>query len=76
MPLVQKLWSSYGLTGWKVISLNSDEPYSVHAILSWKDEQSYQNALQSEETKEILGDVKNFSDQGPTFLKGKVVGSS
>ena len=76
MPLAQKLWSSHGLTGWKVVKLPEDQPFSVHAILEWVDEESTQKALGGEDTKTIMDDVPNFTDSKPTIIFGPVVGSS
>ncbi len=32
MPLVSKLWTKHGMTGWHVCKLDSDSPYIVHAV--------------------------------------------
>ncbi|KAI5271292.1 hypothetical protein E4T47_05397 [Aureobasidium subglaciale] len=76
MPLVYKNWNQYGLKSWSVVQFPSDAEYCVQAILEWDTEESCQKALQSAEVSTVMGDVKNFSDKSPTFLAGKVVGSS
>ena len=76
MPLVQKRWSQYGLQSWKVLKFGDDAPHCVQATLEWGDMSEFQNAAQSEEAKEVLGDIKNFSDKDPVLMPGDVVGTS
>ena len=80
MPLVEKYWAPYGLTDWKVIEFQPDQngskPYSVQAVMMWKDGESLQRALAGDEAEKVFGDVPNFSNKSPTFLMGTVVGSS
>ncbi|SMR42384.1 unnamed protein product [Zymoseptoria tritici ST99CH_1A5] len=71
MPLVQKKWSSHGLTSWKVVKLSDDAPYAVLATLEFKDTASWQAAATSPEAKEVLGDVPNFSDKEPVIMSGE-----
>lgn len=79
VPLVQKNWGPYGLTDWKIVEFapgpDGSKPYSVQAILTWKDEESLKNALAGGEAATVFGDVPNFSNQSPLFVAGKVVGS-
>lgn len=79
MPLVQKHWGPYGLEDWSVVEFaagpDGSKPYSIQAILTWKDGESLQKALAGEEAAIVFGDVKNFSNKGPLFLAGSVVGS-
>jgi uncharacterized protein (TIGR02118 family) len=76
MPLVYKNWSQFGLKSWSVVEFPSDSEYCVMALLNWESEDSSKKALTSDTVSAVMDDVKNFSDQGPTFLSGKVVGSS
>ncbi|KAK8200712.1 hypothetical protein M8818_006027 [Zalaria obscura] len=76
MPLVQKLWGPAGLKGWKVIKFGDDAPYSVQATLEWDSMEDFQKAAAGEHTKEIMGDVTNFSNQHPHLMPGEVVGSA
>ena len=79
MPLVQKHWAQYGLTDWKVVEFNpgpdGSKPYSVQAILTFKDGEALKAALGSGEAATVFGDVPNFSNKSPVFLAGELVGS-
>ena len=79
MPLVQKNWGPYGLEDWKVVELapspDGSKPYSIQAILTWKDGESLQKALAGPEAATVFGDVPNFSNKSPVFLAGQMVGS-
>ena len=76
MPLVESKWKQYGLKGWKVLQFPSDAPYTVGATLEWDSKEDFEKALGSEETKEVLGDVPNFSDKNPTLMPGDVKGTN
>jgi len=75
MPLVKKLWGSMGLKSWTVLKF-PEGPYSVQATLYFDSMDSFQKASQDETVKEILGDVKNFSDKDPLLMPANVVGQS
>lgn len=76
MPLVQKRWSQYGLKSWKVLKFGEDTPYCVQATLEFDSIESFQTAASSEEAKEVLGDIPNFSDKEPVIMPGEIVGTS
>ena len=76
MPMVEKKWSQYGLKSWKVIDFGKDAEYCVQATLEFGSVEDFQNAGGSEEAKEVMGDVKNFSDKSPLIIHGKVQGTS
>ncbi|KAI4717032.1 hypothetical protein E4T48_06782 [Aureobasidium sp. EXF-10727] len=76
MPLVYKHWNQFGLKSWSVVQFPDDSEYCVQAILNWESEDSSKKALTSDTVSAVMDDVKNFADKSPTFLSGKVVGSS
>lgn len=80
MPLVSKQWTSFGLQGWKVVQFEAgpdgSKPYSIAALLTWDSLDGLKSALGSDAGKVVLGDVENFSNKGPIFLTGNIVGSS
>lgn len=80
MPLVQEKWGKYGLQGWSVVKYSpgpdGGKTYTYAALLTWDSPESIGKAMQGEETKEVLGDVQNFSNKGPVFLTGEIVGTS
>ena len=76
MPLVQSKWSQYGLKSWKVLQFKDSDPYCVQATLEWGSMDDFNKALGSAETKEVMDDVPNFSDKGPSLMTGDVTGTS
>lgn len=76
MPMVMKAWGPEGMTSWKVLKFGDDAPYSVQATLEWKSMEAFQKAAQGPKTKEVMGDVPNFSDKEPTLMPAEVVGTS
>ncbi|KAH7038247.1 uncharacterized protein B0I36DRAFT_77382 [Microdochium trichocladiopsis] len=72
MPLVQARWGPFGLKSWKVVKFDENSPFSVQASLEWETEEQVNKALQSEEAKEIFGDVSNFTDSKPELMRGVV----
>ena len=80
MPLVAEKWTPYGLKSWSVVKYNpgpdGSKTFSYAALLTFESPESIGKALGSEETKEVLGDVQNFSNKSPSFYTGDVVGSS
>ncbi|GAB7349215.1 hypothetical protein MBLNU459_g8379t2 [Dothideomycetes sp. NU459] len=76
MPLAQKHWAPLGMTSYKVLKFGDDQPYSVQATLEWPSVDAFVKATQAPATKEILGDVPNFSDKQPTIIPGEIVGTS
>jgi uncharacterized protein (TIGR02118 family) len=76
MPLAQKHWSPYGFTSYKVTKFGDDAPYVYGVAMDFESMESFQKAMASEESKEILDDVKNFSNLKPTFVAGEVIGTN
>ncbi|KAM0713207.1 hypothetical protein Q7P35_000659 [Cladosporium inversicolor] len=75
MPLVQEKWGSYGLKSWKVIQFGDDSPYAVQATIEWGSLDDFKKAAGSASTKDVMDDVKNFSNTSPKLFSGEVVGS-
>ncbi|KAK5943589.1 hypothetical protein PMZ80_004597 [Knufia obscura] len=78
MPLVSDKWQKYGLKGWRVVQFQpgpdgAKPQYSTQATLIWDAPEDLQKAMGSEETKEVLGDVPNFSNKQPVFIAGPVL---
>lgn len=78
MPLCESHFKEHGLLSWDVIQYDSPDPgfpFSVSATMTFKDEQSYKTAFapDSASTKEILGDVPNYSNYPPVFTALKTV---
>lgn len=63
--MVQDLWGKDGLTGYSVSKFvgtasGEDSPYSVQALLEFKDVESFQKAGTGSDAPKIMGDIKNF----------------
>jgi len=76
MPLVMEKWGPHGLKSWKVLQFGDDAPYTVQATLEFGSMEDFQKAGGSPEAKEVMGDVKNFSDKDPVIMAGPIVASS
>lgn len=75
MPLVSKLWTKHGMTGWHVCKLDSDSPYIVHALMHWDSMDNFKAAI-ANDSEEVMADVKNYTSKLPITLMGDVIGSS
>jgi uncharacterized protein (TIGR02118 family) len=76
MPLAQKHWTKYGLKSYKVTKFSTpDSVYSHGVYMEFEDYEGFQKAVQSPETKEVMGDVENFSNVKPVIVAGEVVGT-
>ena len=75
MPLVSKLWTKHGMTGWHVCKLDSDSPYIVHALMHWESMDNFK-AVIANDSEEVMADVKNYTNKLPITLMGDVIGSS
>jgi len=76
MPLAMKNWKDHGLKSYAVSELNADGPYAISTVMEFDSLESVGKALQSEGTKEVMEDVKNFSSETPILVHGNVVGRS
>ena len=76
MPLVAKHWTPLGLKSWKVLQFPPESPYCVQATLEWGSMDDFKAAAGHESAKEVMGDIKNFSDKEPVLMSGEVVGTS
>ena len=76
MPLVAEKWTQHGLKSWKVINFGKDAEYCVQATLEFGSMEEFQKAGGSPEAGDVMGDVKNFSDQKPLIIGGSVQGTS
>ncbi|KAI1174383.1 hypothetical protein F4777DRAFT_388840 [Nemania sp. FL0916] len=77
MPLVEKIWKSHGLKGWKIAHYTSPEtPHSVQAWLEWESKEHSEMGMASPEVATIFEDVPKFSDKTPIILSGEMTGSN
>lgn len=78
MPLIQTLWSKYGLTSWSMTKfidgIDSSSPlYAFGSTVTWDSIEQVKAAFAGPEASEIMGDVRNFSNKDPIFLTGEVL---
>jgi uncharacterized protein (TIGR02118 family) len=74
MPLVEKHWKQHGLKSFAVSELNDDSPYTYMVVMEFDSSEGWGKATQDPSIKEIMDDVKNFSNQKPVISYGKVIG--
>lgn len=74
MPLVEKNWSNHGLLNWTVTEFkDTNSPYCVQAVLTFKDQAAFTKA--SQDGEDVFGDIPQFTDLKPTLYHGDLVGS-
>lgn len=75
MPLVQSHWGNIGLTSWSVTKLDPSSGYVIQCLLFFASEEQCNTAFESH-SKEIMGDIKNYTTGGPTKFAGPLVAES
>ncbi|TEA20278.1 hypothetical protein C8034_v003945 [Colletotrichum sidae] len=80
MPLVQREWQKYGVTGWSVVKYGrgpgpdgAEPPFVFGSTVTWAEGSQVQTAFAGPETARVFADVPNFSNKEPLFLYGEVV---
>jgi uncharacterized protein (TIGR02118 family) len=74
MPLVEKHWKPHGLKSFAVSELNEDSPYTYMVVMEFDSAEGWGKAAKDPSIKEIMDDVKNFSNQKPVIAYGNVIG--
>lgn len=74
MPLVEKHWKKHGLKSYAVSELNADGPYTYTVVIEFESHEGFAAAGQDPNTKEVMDDVKNFSNEAPVLVHGGVIG--
>ena len=74
MPLVAKYWKKHGLKSFAVTEFAADLPYSYSVVMEFESYEGWGAAAADANTKEIMEDVKNFSNEQPILLHGNVIG--
>lgn len=81
MPLVESIWSKFGLTSWSVESYKTsidgtDPVYRIAAVTVWKDEESVKKAVASADSAAIMEDIPKYTQIKPVFLMAEEVARS
>ncbi|KAG9188753.1 hypothetical protein G6011_07458 [Alternaria panax] len=74
MSLIKKHWGKHGLKSYAVSELGADGPYSISSVTEFDSQEAIGKAMQDPGTKEIMEDVKNFSNEQPFFVRGDIIG--
>jgi len=74
MPLVAKHWKRHGLKSYAVTELQADAPYSYSVVMEFESYEGWGAAGADANTKEVMEDIKNFSNEQPVLLHGNVIG--
>ncbi|KAI5376127.1 hypothetical protein J4E82_005122 [Alternaria postmessia] len=76
MPLAMKHWGPHGLKSYAVSELSADGPYSISSVMEFDSQEAVGKAMQDPGTKEIMDDVKNFTNSEPILVHGNIIGTS
>ncbi|GIZ36586.1 hypothetical protein CKM354_000005600 [Cercospora kikuchii] len=76
MPLAQEKWEKFGMKSWKVLKVKEGSPYIVQTILEFGSAEEWAAAAESQEGKDVLGDIKNYTNAEPILLVGEMNFSS
>jgi len=74
MPLVEKYWKKHGLKSYAVTELNADSPYTYSCVMEFESHESFGAAAADPNTKEVMDDVDNFSNEKPVLMHGGMIG--
>ncbi|KAK5009337.1 hypothetical protein LTR28_001531 [Elasticomyces elasticus] len=64
MPTVANVWGPMGLKKWTLYTLNKETGYVAN-------EEAFNKAVASEDSREVMADMKNYCDVQPVILVGK-----
>jgi uncharacterized protein (TIGR02118 family) len=73
MPLVAKHWKKHGFKSYAVTELNADAPYAISVVMEFESADGWGAAATDPNTKEVMDDVPNFSNEAPILLHGGVI---
>jgi uncharacterized protein (TIGR02118 family) len=73
MPLAAKTWKKHGLKSYAVTELNEDNEYGISVVLEFESAEGWGAAVADANTKAVMDDVPNFSNEGPVLLHGGVI---
>ncbi|KAF7674913.1 hypothetical protein GT037_006676 [Alternaria burnsii] len=76
MPLAMKHWGPHGMKSYAVSELGADGPYSISSVMEFDSQEAVGKAMQDPGTKEIMDDVKNFTNSEPILVHGSIIGTS
>jgi uncharacterized protein (TIGR02118 family) len=73
MPLAAKTWKPHGLKSYAVTELAADNPYGISVVMEFESAEGWGAAAADANTKAVLDDVPNFSNESPVLLHGAVI---
>ncbi|KAK4992059.1 hypothetical protein LTR66_000029 [Elasticomyces elasticus] len=71
MPTVANVWGPMGLKKWTLYTLNKETGYVAKCVLVFSSEEAFNKAVASEDSREVMADMKNYCDVQPVILVGK-----
>jgi hypothetical protein len=74
IPLTNKLWNPHGLLHTTILEVLPDSEYAFKIVMEWKDTDAWEKALEDEQSKQLVDDVKSFTNSEPIFVVGRTVG--
>ncbi|CAI6092560.1 unnamed protein product [Clonostachys chloroleuca] len=81
MSIVMDKWKAFNIEDWQVVEYTSAfldvaAPYVASAVVTFGSADGASKALSAAETKDVFGDVPNFTNLKPLLMLGKVAGHS
>lgn len=75
LPMVKRIWTKHGLLSCHVSTVVNSEVtgYHVQTVLTWNDRGAWEAATADEESKELFGDVVNYTDAECVVVVGEVL---
>ncbi|KAI1403274.1 hypothetical protein F4819DRAFT_230098 [Hypoxylon fuscum] len=81
MPIVNPVWKPFGMGNWRAMAPTDTDksPYAMLVEIEWPDMESFQRAMAetpAEKTKEIMDDLKNYTEKEPVVWFMEKAGGS
>ena len=69
IPLVERLWTPFGLTGAEILFPAGDQPLKAMVLLRFADQAAIDAALGCPDTPEVMADVAKFTNIQPAIYR-------
>ncbi|KAF2468906.1 uncharacterized protein BDR25DRAFT_315844 [Lindgomyces ingoldianus] len=72
-PFTTSIWAPHGMTNSYVCEGAAESDFAYYTVVEWKGVEGWEAAMKDEKAKEIMEDVKNFTNEEPIFVVDKAV---
>jgi uncharacterized protein (TIGR02118 family) len=73
MPLVAKTWKKHGFKSYVVTEFQEDNDYGFAVVMEFESAEGWGTAYADADTKAVMEDIPNFSNEGPVLIHGSVL---